>query len=99
MIATLVTFTYSDNFSEEKIRRIAESARPKFENMPGLRSKAFSFNEENNCAKNYYVWEDENAARNFFTETNIDNIGEIYGVRPSVEFLEVATLVDNHSGS
>lgn len=97
MIATLVTFTYTDDFSEEKVRNIAESARPKFENMPGLRSKAFSFNAEANSAKNYYVWDDEEAAKSFFTEDNIDFIGNIYGVRPSVEFLEVATLVDNHS--
>jgi hypothetical protein len=62
-----------------------------------LRSKAFSYNAEANSAKNYYVWEDANAAKNFFTEENISNIGNIYGVRPSVEFLEVATLVDNHS--
>jgi heme-degrading monooxygenase HmoA len=97
MIATLVTFNYSDDFNEEKVRNIAESARPKFENMPGLRSKAFSYNAEANSAKNYYVWEDANAAKNFFTEENISNIGNIYGIRPSVEFLEVATLVDNHS--
>ncbi|PCJ40156.1 MAG: hypothetical protein COA71_11650 [SAR86 cluster bacterium] len=99
MIATLVSFSYADNFDEEKIRNIAESARPKFENMPGLRSKAFSLNAETKTAKNYYVWEEESAARNFFTEANIDNIGSIYGVRPSVEFLQVATLVDNHPGN
>lgn len=43
MIGVIVTFRYGDNFDEQVVRKIAETARGKFEGMPGLRSKAFTF--------------------------------------------------------
>ena len=94
MIAALLTFTYSNNFDETKIRKIAESAKSKFENMPGLRSKAFTINSESKQAKNF--WEEEATARNFYTEPILELITGLYGVRPSIEYLALATLVDNH---
>ena len=42
MIGVFVTFRYGDNFDEQAVRKIAETARVKFEGMPGLRSKAFT---------------------------------------------------------
>ena len=39
MISVFVTFTYKDDFNESKLRQIAESAKPRFEGMPGLRTK------------------------------------------------------------
>ena len=38
MIGTFVTFRFQDNFDEQAVRKIAETARAKFEGMPGLRS-------------------------------------------------------------
>lgn len=95
MIATLVTFTYTENFNKEEVRNIAEKVRGKFENMPGLRSKAFTINTDKKQALNFYLWDDESAARNFFSEQTLEGVTKAYGVRPSVEFLELATLVDN----
>jgi hypothetical protein len=40
MIGVFVTFRYRDNFNEQTVRKIAETARAKFEGMAGLRSKA-----------------------------------------------------------
>jgi hypothetical protein len=96
MIATLVTFDLGENFDADKVRQNAAFARSKFENMPGLRSKAFTVDADKKQARNFYIWEEETAARNFFTEENIAAVGKFYGVRPSVEYVEVATLVDNH---
>jgi hypothetical protein len=96
MIATLLTFSYDNNFDEEAIRNIALTARGKFENMPGLRSKAFTIHADKKQAINFYIWHEEIAARNFFSEETLELVTKGYGVRPSVEYLEVATLVDNH---
>ncbi|MDG2090835.1 MAG: YdhR family protein [Gammaproteobacteria bacterium] len=96
MIATFVTFDLDDNFDADKVQQNALMARSKFENMPGLRSKAFTVDADKKQARNFYIWEEEAAARNFFTEENIEAVGKFYGVRPSVEYVEVATLVDNH---
>ena len=42
MIGVFVTFRYGDNFDEQAVQKIAETARARFEGMPGLRSKAFT---------------------------------------------------------
>ena len=52
MIGVFVTFRYGDNFDERAVRKIAETARVRFEGMPGLRSKAFTLNSEKREAAN-----------------------------------------------
>ena len=95
MIGVFVTLHYGDNFDEQTVRQIAETARAKFEGMPGLRSKAFTINSPKREATNFYIWDSEDAAKNFFTEALLERITGLYGVRPDVEFVEIATLVEN----
>jgi len=95
MIGVFVTFRYADNFDEQAVRKIAETARAKFEGMPGLRSKAFTLNSGTREATNFYVWDSENAAKAFFTDELLERVTGLYGVRPSVEFVQIATLVEN----
>jgi heme-degrading monooxygenase HmoA len=95
MIGTLVTFQYPGDFDAAKIRKIAETARPRFENMPGLRSKAFTVNANTQEALNVYVWDSEATARSFFNEELLQRVTTLYGVRPSIAFVEIAALVDN----
>jgi len=38
VIGVFATFRYGDNFDERAVRKIAETARARFEGMPGLRS-------------------------------------------------------------
>ena len=95
MIGVFVTFRYADNFDERAVRKIAETARPRFEGMPGLRSKAFTLNSGKREASNFYVWESEDAAKAFFTDELLDRVTGLYGVRPTVEFVQIATLVEN----
>ena len=95
MIGVFVTFSYGDNFDERAVRKIAETARAKFEGMPGLRSKTFTINSRKREATNFYVWDSEEAAIAFFTDESLDRVTEVYGVRPSVEFVEIPTLVEN----
>ena len=95
MIGVFVTFRYGDNFDERAVRKIAETARGKFERMPGLRSKAFTLNSGKREATNFYVWESEDAAKAFFTDELLDRVTGLYGVRPAVEFVQIAALVEN----
>src|ERR1044071_2951550 len=95
MIGVFVTFRYGDNFDEQAVRKIAESARVRFEGMPGLRSKAFTFSSGKRQATNFYVWDSEDAAKAFFTDELLQRVTGLYGVRPDVEFVQVAALVEN----
>jgi hypothetical protein len=95
MIAVLVRFRYASGFSEEQVRQVAEVARAKFEGMPGLRSKTFTIDLVNQEALNFYVWESEAAAKAFFSEQLMELVTKLYGVRPTVQFVDVAVLVDN----
>jgi heme-degrading monooxygenase HmoA len=83
------------NFNEQAVRKIAETARAKFEGMAGLRSKAFTLNSAKREATNFYVWDSEDAAKAFFSEELLERVTGLYGVRPSVEFVQIATLVEN----
>jgi heme-degrading monooxygenase HmoA len=95
MIGVLVTFRYGDNFDERALRNIAETARVRFEGMPGLRSKAFTLNSAKREAANFYVWDSEAAAKAFFTNDLLERVAGLYGARPSVEFVQIAALVEN----
>jgi heme-degrading monooxygenase HmoA len=95
MIGVFVKLQYGDSFDEQGVRKIAETARPRFEGLPGLRSKAFTLNPEKREATNFYVWDSEEAARAFFTNQFVDRVAGVYGVRPSLEYVQIATLVDN----
>ena len=95
MIGVFVTFRYADNFDERALRKIAETARAKFEGMAGLRSKAFTLNSGKREATNFYIWESEGAAKAFFTDEILEMITGLYGAPPTVEFVQIATLVEN----
>jgi heme-degrading monooxygenase HmoA len=95
MIGVFVTFRYGDNFDEQALQKIAKTARARFEGMPGLRSKAFTFNPAKREAANFYVWDSEDAAKAFFTDELLEFVTGLYGVRPTVEIVQIATLVEN----
>jgi hypothetical protein len=95
MIGVFVRFRFDQDLDEQKLRAIADGARAQFEGMPGLRSKAFTFDSGTREAVNFYVWNSEDAAREFYSAPVLDRITSVYGVRPSIEFVEIATLVDN----
>jgi Putative mono-oxygenase ydhR len=95
MIGVFVTFRYESGFDAAKVRKIADEARARFEGMPGLHSKLFTVDSERREARNVYVWSSESAARAFFTDALTERVTALYGVPPSVEFVEIAALVEN----
>ena len=79
MIGVFVTFRYESGFDAAAVRKIADTARGRFEGMPGLRIKVFSLDAERREARNVYVWDSEAAARAFFTEELTQRVTGLYG--------------------
>src|SRR5690606_327092 len=94
MIGVFVTFAYVNDFDEQALRQIAEAARPLFENMTGLRSKAFTVNTAEREANNFYVEESDQATRPYSTEEMVARLAEIYGATPRIEFVQVMARID-----
>ena len=99
MIGVSVTFQYDGNFNRGRVASIAENARGTFEGMPGLRSKVFTVDDTRQRAMNFYVWESADAAKSFFSEELRERVTGLYGVEPTIEFVEIAELVDNSGAS
>ncbi len=95
MIGVLVTFTQTDKFDRSSLAKIADESRGTFEGMPGLRFKSFTLDDDGLQARNFYVWDDEEKARAFFTEELVDTVTGIYGVPPKIEYLDIVGFVDN----
>jgi hypothetical protein len=95
MIGAFVTFRYGDDFDEQAVRAIADAARARFEGMPGLHSKLFTVDADKREATNVYVWDSEEAARAFFTDERLAGVAGLYRARPTVDFVQVAGLVEN----
>jgi hypothetical protein len=58
----------------------------------------FTFDEKQQRATNFYVWDSAEAAEAFFTDELRERVTGLYGVPPGIEFVEIAQIVDN-SGS
>jgi heme-degrading monooxygenase HmoA len=95
MQGVIIEFQYADDFDRTRIEGIARSERGRFEGLPGLRQKAFTLDEQNRRATNVYLWETEEAARGFFSDELVEKVTGLYGVRPTITFVEVAEFVDN----
>jgi len=95
MIGVNVSFDYSGDLDRERVIKVAANSRRIFEGMPGLRLKIFTLNQERQRAANFYIWNSEEAAKGFFTQELRDRVTNLYGVAPSIEFVEIAEIVDN----
>jgi hypothetical protein len=95
MIGVFVHFAYTDGFDKARVLKVAETAHPSFVGMPGLRYKFFTLDESRNRATNFYVWDSEDPARKFFTDALTERVTGLYGVAPTIEFVEIAAAVEN----
>jgi hypothetical protein len=95
MVGVFVTFSYGAEFDVARIESVAEHAREMFVGMPGLHSKVFTVDATNRRAVNAYVWDSADAAHAFFSEQMVERITGLYGVRPVVDFVEIAAIVEN----
>ena len=99
MIGVSVTFEYDEDFDRARVVSIAENARGTFEGMPGLRYKVFTVDEPRQRAMNFYVWESADAAKSFFSEEMRQRVTGLCGVEPTIDFVEIAQLVNNSAAS
>ena len=98
MIGVNVTFQYTDSFDRARVIGVAENARAMFEGMPGLRFKFFTLDEPARRANNFYVWDSKEAALEFFSDELRQRVTDLYGVGPTIEYVEIAQIVDNAPG-
>ena len=95
MIGVSVVFDYDGNFDRSRVVEVAKNARNMFEGLSGLRFKVFTLEEKQQRAMNFYLWDSQEAAEAFFTDELRERVTGLYGVAPTVSFLEIAELVDN----
>ncbi len=95
MVGVFVTFEYEGDFDRSRVEQVAEKARGMFEGMPGLRFKFFTFDEDQRRAVNFYVWDSREDAERFFTDELRDRVTGLYGTKPSLDFVDIAQIVDN----
>jgi hypothetical protein len=96
VIGVNVTFEYDDGYLDRaRVIEIAENNRGMFEGMPGLRFKFFTIDEKHHRATNFYVWDSPDAAEVFFSEERRGRIAGLYGVAPTIDFVQIVEIVDN----
>ncbi len=95
MIGVIVTFEFDGDLDRDRVIKVADEARAMFEGMSDLRFKFFTFDEKQQRATNFYVWESRDAADAFFSEALRERVTGLYGVSPRIDFVEIAQIVDN----
>jgi hypothetical protein len=95
MIGVSVVFDYDGDFDRSRVTTVAKNARTMFEGLPGLRFKFFTLDEKNERAVNFYVWDSLETAEAFFTDELRERVTGLYGVSPTISYLEIAEIVDN----
>lgn len=95
MIGVNLTFAYDGDFDRVRVIEVAENERGTFEGMSGLRFKFFTFDEGHHRATNFYVWDSKDAAEGFFSDEVRELVTGLYGVPPTIDFVEIAQMVDN----
>jgi hypothetical protein len=55
----------------------------------------FTFDEAEARASNFYVWDSKETALEFFSDEVRELVTGLYGVAPTIEFVEIAQIVDN----
>jgi hypothetical protein len=95
MTGVIVTFRYDGDLDRDRVVNIAGEARKLFEGMPGLRNKFFTVDPEGQRALNFYAWDSDELAKQFFDDALLERVTGLYGVRPTIEFVEIAEIVDN----
>jgi hypothetical protein len=95
MIGVNVSFDYDGDFDRARVVGVAQNARAMFEGMPDLRFKFFTFDEKQQRATNFYVWESREAAERFFSDELRERVTGLYGVGPRIDFVEIVEIVDN----
>lgn len=96
MIATIVTFHHSPGaYDRPRFEAINRSTAPKYEGLVGLVSKAYWYDDDARENGGIYLWESRAAAEATHDGAHLSRLEAIYGVRPTVRYLDVPVFVNN----
>ena len=69
-----------------------------FKGLPGLMSKQFCYDETTGDGHSVYLWESREKAEEFFSPAFVEHFREVFGVDPTITYLDIPVLVDNRVG-
>ena len=96
MIATIVTFRHTAAaYDRGKFEAINRSTAPKYEGLAGLVSKAYWYDDAARENGGLYIWETREAAEATHDEAHLKRLEDLYGVRPTVRWMDVPVFVNN----
>ncbi len=96
MLATIVTFCHTaETYDRVRLEAINRSTAPKYEGLPGLVSKAYWYDDDARENGGLYIWTDRAAAEATHDDAHLARLHELYGVPPTVRWLDVPVFVNN----
>jgi hypothetical protein len=99
MIGLFVDLDYHGKMDRDRVLKVAEQAHPMFVGMPGVQFKFFTLDEAAGRATNFYVWDSRAQAEAFFSPETRAQVTELYGVEPTLIYVEIAQVVNNVAGA
>ena len=69
-----------------------------FKDLPGLLSKQFCYDETTGNGHSVYLWESRARAEEFHSPAFVQHFRDVFGVEPTVTYLDILVLVDNRAG-
>lgn len=97
MITVIVKWKAADHLSREDILERFKKSIPVYKGRPNLVRKYICFDRQALRGLGVYLWEDEQAARDFYVMAS-PIIEEETGHAPEIEFFDTPIVVDNLTG-
>jgi hypothetical protein len=96
VLASIVTFRHPEGaYDRPRFEAINRSTAHRYEGLPGLVSKAYWYDDAAHENGGIYLWSNREAAEATHDGAHLDRLQELYGVRPTVRWLDVPVFVDN----
>ena len=99
MITVLITYNLPGKPPRKAItENFVKAANSIFKGLPGLMSKQFCYDQATGDGHSVYLWESRERAEEFFSPAFVEHFREVFGVDPTVTYLDIPVLVDNRVG-
>jgi len=97
MHTVLVKYVLPQPVSRAVMMEGFKAVEARFRSIPTLIRKYFSYDEAQHTGHSVYLWESEEAARNFFNDEFIAQFKEKFGTTPEFFYVETLMVVDNEA--
>lgn len=78
--------------------KFVDAANNVFKGLPGLLSKQFCYDETTGKGQSVYLWETKEQAEEFFSPAFMEHFRAVFGVEPTLAYLDILVLTDNRVG-